>query len=442
MKNYIGASILISLVVFLIYLPEDNDPLASVRDNTRAATSIVAGTVTNQQSYYGPDGEIYSDITIESKAALKETGRKGAGLVTLTIKGGNVGDTHVVFTDVPSFDVDEAVVVFLQDSAVRAKYTVRDGQVPELGVSAARVLDAIEKALDRPLLEGERRRAKEFVAERATAPATAVTACFALIGPNWSDSLATYKFNANIPAAWHTALHASAASWGNAGTVFKFKQEAASPNEFLMGTVASASTLASTRIEYDSTLRLRKFTMTFNQSVPWTATGEPGKFDVENVTAHELGHALGLNHPSGTACGEQTMWATAAAGETKKRSLETGDKEGAAKLYLAASPAPPTPPPPPPAPGPVFTTAYLFPAVPKVGQSFTLWTYGSGFQVTSVQIVISGPACPSLCVFTPGYAQPSVLSLATKLAAKGNYSVAIRNGPAGTASAAKSFTVE
>ena len=57
-----------------------------------------------------------------------------------------------------------------------------------------------------------------------------------------------------------------------------------------------------------------------------------GKMDIENIAAHELGHAAGLGHPP-DECTEETMYAFASAGETKKRSLEDGDRAGILELY-------------------------------------------------------------------------------------------------------------
>lgn len=64
----------------------------------------------------------------------------------------------------------------------------------------------------------------------------------------------------------------------------------------------------------------------------WSATGEAGKMDFENIATHELGHSVGLGHPE-DSCAEETMYRFASAGETKKRSLEAGDVAGVSKLY-------------------------------------------------------------------------------------------------------------
>ncbi|MEK6868829.1 MAG: matrixin family metalloprotease, partial [Nanoarchaeota archaeon] len=62
------------------------------------------------------------------------------------------------------------------------------------------------------------------------------------------------------------------------------------------------------------------------------STGEAGKMDFENIATHELGHSVGMGHPDST-CTEETMYAYADYGETKKRDLNTGDTAGINSLY-------------------------------------------------------------------------------------------------------------
>lgn len=64
----------------------------------------------------------------------------------------------------------------------------------------------------------------------------------------------------------------------------------------------------------------------------FTVSAEAGSFDLENVSAHEFGHALGLGHPPDT-CTEETMYRFISIAETTKRDLHTGDIEGVADLY-------------------------------------------------------------------------------------------------------------
>lgn len=64
----------------------------------------------------------------------------------------------------------------------------------------------------------------------------------------------------------------------------------------------------------------------------WSLTGAAGAMDFDNIATHELGHAVGLGHPSGT-CTLETMYAYASNGETLKRDLNTGDITGINLLY-------------------------------------------------------------------------------------------------------------
>jgi hypothetical protein len=54
--------------------------------------------------------------------------------------------------------------------------------------------------------------------------------------------------------------------------------------------------------------------------------------DMLNIAVHEVGHAAGLAHPDLT-CTDETMYAYAAEGETKKRDLNAGDITGIRDLY-------------------------------------------------------------------------------------------------------------
>ena len=65
----------------------------------------------------------------------------------------------------------------------------------------------------------------------------------------------------------------------------------------------------------------------------WSAGGEAGKMDFENIATHELGHSVGLADLYNDLCSEQTMYGYAGYGETNKRTLEAGDITGVQELY-------------------------------------------------------------------------------------------------------------
>jgi hypothetical protein len=64
----------------------------------------------------------------------------------------------------------------------------------------------------------------------------------------------------------------------------------------------------------------------------WSSAGEAGKMDFENIATHELGHSIGLGHPSDD-CTEETMFRFASEGDTAKRDLHAGDIAGVDGLY-------------------------------------------------------------------------------------------------------------
>jgi len=61
------------------------------------------------------------------------------------------------------------------------------------------------------------------------------------------------------------------------------------------------------------------------------AAGHTG-MDFANIAVHEVGHAAGMGHPE-DSCTEETMFSFAGTGETKKRTLNSGDISGVNELY-------------------------------------------------------------------------------------------------------------
>ena len=63
-----------------------------------------------------------------------------------------------------------------------------------------------------------------------------------------------------------------------------------------------------------------------------TSLGDTSIIDYQNIAMHEFGHAVGMGHP-GDTCTEETMYRFAGFGETKKRTLNSGDISGIKDLY-------------------------------------------------------------------------------------------------------------
>ena len=60
--------------------------------------------------------------------------------------------------------------------------------------------------------------------------------------------------------------------------------------------------------------------------------GNTSIMDYVNISIHEFGHAAGLAHPA-SSCTEESMYGFATEGETRKRTLNTGDTTGIQEVY-------------------------------------------------------------------------------------------------------------
>ncbi|MCW8142157.1 MAG: IPT/TIG domain-containing protein, partial [Planctomycetota bacterium] len=71
----------------------------------------------------------------------------------------------------------------------------------------------------------------------------------------------------------------------------------------------------------------------FNGALPFSTTLQPGRFDVQSVATHEVGHFIGLDHAGGPLT---TMNSTVLAASTTPRSLSRDEEAAAAHVYPAA----------------------------------------------------------------------------------------------------------
>lgn len=77
-----------------------------------------------------------------------------------------------------------------------------------------------------------------------------------------------------------------------------------------------------------------EFDIMFDVDFTWgDATSDPSVMDLQNIATHEFGHGVGLADLYEDQWSEQTMYGYATYGETKKRTLESGDIAGIQTLY-------------------------------------------------------------------------------------------------------------
>lgn len=79
--------------------------------------------------------------------------------------------------------------------------------------------------------------------------------------------------------------------------------------------------------------RLVEWDQVYNTDFDWATDGSPTAMDFQNIATHELGHTFGLADLYTSGCTEETMYGYGTEGETKKRSLNTGDLKGISTLY-------------------------------------------------------------------------------------------------------------
>jgi len=77
-----------------------------------------------------------------------------------------------------------------------------------------------------------------------------------------------------------------------------------------------------------------EFDIMFDTDFDWgDATVNPEVMDLQNIATHELGHGAGLGDLYRPRTSEETMYGYSEYGETKKRTLESGDIAGIQFLY-------------------------------------------------------------------------------------------------------------
>lgn len=142
-------------------------------------------------------------------------------------------------------------------------------------------------------------------------------------------------------AKWETAASADIVGAGNV-TDEALVEDTKSPdgrNEVLFGSIADSNAIAITIVwgvfrGPESSKQLIEWDQVYDQAdFAWSSSGEAGKMDFENIATHELGHTVGMGDLYTGGCSEETMYGYASEGETKKRTLGTGDVAGVKKLY-------------------------------------------------------------------------------------------------------------
>jgi hypothetical protein len=129
---------------------------------------------------------------------------------------------------------------------------------------------------------------------------------------------------------------------GNKTTVTKAQRDS---NNIITWGRTSGSALAISYIWYNTLTRVateidtimnQKYTWYWSNPANWPdgqTCAFQGVYDAQNILTHELGHTMGLDDEYTDEYVNNTMYGYGSTGETKKDTLTTGDKIGAANLY-------------------------------------------------------------------------------------------------------------
>lgn len=184
-----------------------------------------------------------------------------------------------------------------------------------------------------------------------TATASDTVLDYGLAGWHLPTAGITWKLNeSTVPADIvasdaRTAIRNSFATWSSADTqkIFiegvstKVKTTKFDGTNAILWKRLSPSTIGVTYVWYrTATGEVAEVDTAFNSRYPWAifpsgaeCQSSPDAYDVQDIATHEFGHWVGLDDLYGDADVDLTMYGFGAGGELKKRTLGTGDVDGA-----------------------------------------------------------------------------------------------------------------
>lgn len=97
-----------------------------------------------------------------------------------------------------------------------------------------------------------------------------------------------------------------------------------------LGSETIAATFSFFNVDGTGSLVIKEADIAFSTSVDFSTSGEPGKYDIQSVATHEIGHLLGLDH---SALLSSVMSPYGAAGQLDERTLSYDDMAAVTWLY-------------------------------------------------------------------------------------------------------------
>ncbi len=283
-----------------------------------ASDIIVRGTVSDMESKRDtPDGIIYTDVTVSVSEYLKGS---GAGTLKVRFVGGEHGKKGLVVGHMPRFNLGEEAVLYLRhartmpgdQAGVFEVVGSKDGKVSLAGGLQADASSEVSAQNTGYMFLTSHRGNYLRWAPYAVARGIDFTIS------EWWLPIANEPVGAVFAGftAWEAVATSSVEFDWRGTTMRQLKGEQSGYN--LIGWTAEAWVtdgyvgpvpLAVTYLAwYDTdTLFFDEVDIAFNIDVQWTTTGEPNKFDIQGVAAHEAGHLLGLAHTHSSVAAANTV---------------------------------------------------------------------------------------------------------------------------------------
>ena len=241
------------------------------------ASHIVVGEVAAVEGYFGlnenGDRLIFSRVTLKAEKWLKG---RAESLVSFSVEGGVVGDLGLMVSESPVFEKGEKVKAYLKR-----------------GPKGFDLLD------------------KQEAGQKAKKPRPPATCCSTFA--HWPTTTVPYLLNTvnndgnldtQVQGAVRDGLMAwNVINWRYDGGTTTTRVAYNGMNEIFFAAASSGNAIAVTYTWYSTSTKLiSEFDMKFyDKAWLFFASGCQGGFNIDNITTHESGHAIGLNHNSCTS---------------------------------------------------------------------------------------------------------------------------------------------
>jgi len=323
-------------------------PPRSLADLGREAQSIVQGRVIGTRFARNADKSlIYTHVTLDVSRTLK--GNHTLRRAHFRVMGGHIGSLGLRVPESPGFDVGEDVVVLLSPDQEgfltvhggrQGKLVIQDGLVRGLGISPERLAGVLTGGLP----GGDALAVCSILCDASSTPIF-----------RWPQPAMGKPYIVNpIPmdgcteGEWLSAVTASAETWNAAFAQFVFDyggtanltnrgKQPDGNNVIYVGNASSSLAYTTLWFNFHTGEMLENDTVISvdKNSIHWSCDPLPqaGKYDVQSVITHELGHFLFLDDITDPGCRSLTMYGAGYWNNIGPRSLEAADICGIQALY-------------------------------------------------------------------------------------------------------------